>query len=48
MLTEFVKFESDLLTAIKALPTPRSDRTLVAKLRTTFTRAVAALEGAEP
>lgn len=46
VLTEFFKFESDLLTAIKALPTPRGDRALVAKLRTTFTHAVAADQAA--
>jgi predicted Zn-dependent protease len=42
VLTDAIKFESDLLNAINALPTPHSDRTLLAKLRTTFTRAVTA------
>jgi hypothetical protein len=42
VLTDAIKFESELLNANNSLPTPHSDRALLAKLRTTFTRAVAA------
>jgi predicted Zn-dependent protease len=42
VVTDALRFESDLLAAINALPTPRSDRALVVKFRTTFTYAVSA------
>jgi predicted Zn-dependent protease len=46
IVTDLVKLEGNLLATINALPAPRSDRALVAKLRSAFAQAVSADQAA--
>lgn len=46
IVTDLIKLEGDLLATINAQPAPRSDKALVAKLRSAFAQAVAADQAA--